>query len=32
MPTWAEFKRIIPSALRGSAIGSFLASRPAAGR
>ena len=32
MPTWAEFKRIIPSALRGSAIGSFLASCPAAGR
>src|SRR6478609_1068992 len=24
IPTWPEFKRIIPSALRGSAIGSFM--------
>src|SRR3954467_4563282 len=24
MPTWAQFKRIIPSALRGSAVGAFL--------
>src|SRR5205085_990380 len=24
IPTWPEFKRIIPSALRGSAIGSFI--------
>ncbi len=31
MPTWAEFKRIIPSALRGSAIGSFLGLLPGGG-
>jgi putative tricarboxylic transport membrane protein len=31
MPTWAEFKRIIPSALRGSAIGSFLGILPGGG-
>ncbi len=31
IPTWAEFKRIIPSALRGSAIGSFLGILPGGG-
>ncbi len=31
MPTWAEFKRIVPSALRGSAIGSFLGILPGGG-
>ncbi len=31
MPTWEEFKRIIPSALRGSAIGSFLGILPGGG-
>lgn len=31
MPTWPEFKRIIPSALRGSAIGSFLGLLPGGG-
>jgi len=31
MPTWAEFKRIIPSALRGSVIGSFLGILPCGG-
>ncbi|HUL96108.1 MAG TPA: tripartite tricarboxylate transporter permease [Usitatibacter sp.] len=31
MPTWPEFKRIIPSALRGSAIGSFLGILPGGG-
>jgi TctA family transporter len=31
MPTWSEFKRIIPSALRGSAIGSFLGILPGGG-
>jgi TctA family transporter len=31
MPTWAEFKRIIPSALRGSLIGSFLGILPGGG-
>jgi TctA family transporter len=31
MPTWAEFKRIIPSALRGSVIGSFLGILPGGG-
>jgi putative tricarboxylic transport membrane protein len=31
MPTWLEFKRIIPSALRGSAIGSFLGILPGGG-
>ena len=31
MPTGAEFKRIIPSALRGSAIGSFLGILPGGG-
>jgi TctA family transporter len=31
MPTWAEFKRIIPSALRGSAIGSFMGILPGGG-
>ena len=31
MPTWAEFKRIIPSALRGSAVGSFLGILPGGG-
>ena len=30
-PTWPEFKRIIPSALRGSAIGSFLGILPGGG-
>src|SRR5947207_594352 len=31
IPTWAEFTRIIPSALRGSAIGSFLGILPGGG-
>src|SRR4051812_8209493 len=31
MPTWPEFKRIIPSALRGGAIGSFLGILPGGG-
>jgi putative tricarboxylic transport membrane protein len=31
MPTWAEFKRIIPSALRGSLVGSFLGILPGGG-
>jgi TctA family transporter len=31
IPTWAEFKRIIPSALRGSAIGSVLGVMPGGG-
>src|SRR2546427_10681601 len=31
IPTWAEFKRIIPSALRGSVIGSFLGILPGGG-
>lgn len=31
MPTWAEFKRIIPSALRGSMIGSILGILPGGG-
>ncbi|MEY4099737.1 MAG: hypothetical protein RL300_908 [Pseudomonadota bacterium] len=31
IPTWPEFKRIIPSALRGSAIGSFLGILPGGG-
>jgi TctA family transporter len=31
MPTWPEFKRIIPSALRGSAIGSLLGVLPGGG-
>jgi len=31
IPTWQEFKRIIPSALRGSAIGSFLGILPGGG-
>ncbi|MCX4152049.1 MULTISPECIES: tripartite tricarboxylate transporter permease [Paraburkholderia] len=31
IPSWAEFKRIIPSALRGSAIGSFLGILPGGG-
>jgi TctA family transporter len=31
MPTWPEFKRIIPSALRGSLIGSFLGILPGGG-
>lgn len=31
IPTWAEFKRIIPSALRGSALGSFLGILPGGG-
>src|SRR3569832_723149 len=31
MPTWPEFKRIIPSALRGSIIGSFLGILPGGG-
>ena len=31
MPTWAEFKRIIPSALRGSAVGSLLGIIPGGG-
>ncbi len=31
IPTWAEFRRIIPSALRGSVIGSFLGILPGGG-
>jgi TctA family transporter len=31
IPTWAEFKRIIPSALRGSVVGSFLGILPGGG-
>jgi len=31
MPTWAEFKRIIPSALRGSVVGSFMGILPGGG-
>jgi putative tricarboxylic transport membrane protein len=31
IPTWVEFKRIIPSALRGSVIGSFLGILPGGG-
>jgi TctA family transporter len=31
IPTWAEFKRIIPSALRGSVLGSFLGILPGGG-
>jgi len=31
VPTWAEFKRIIPSALRGSVIGSILGILPGGG-
>lgn len=31
IPTWGEFKRIIPSALRGSVIGSFLGILPGGG-
>src|SRR5438477_2177698 len=31
IPTWAEFKRIIPSALRGSVIGSILGIMPGGG-
>jgi len=31
MPTWAEFKRIWPSALRGSLVGSFLGILPGGG-
>jgi len=31
MPTWPEFKRIIPSALRGSVIGSVLGIMPGGG-
>src|SRR6478672_7890578 len=31
IPTWAEFKRIIPSALRGGLIGSFLGILPGGG-
>jgi TctA family transporter len=31
MPTWPEFKRIIPSALRGSAVGSILGIMPGGG-
>lgn len=31
IPTWAEFKRIIPSALRGSVIGSMLGILPGGG-
>lgn len=30
-PTWGEFKRIIPSALRGSVVGSFLGLIPGGG-
>src|SRR5262249_13562968 len=31
MPSWEEFKRIFPSALRGSAVGSFLGLLPGGG-
>ncbi len=31
MPTWPEFKRIFPSALRGSAVGSFIGILPGGG-
>jgi TctA family transporter len=31
IPSWNEFKRIIPSALRGSAVGSFLGILPGGG-
>src|SRR6478609_267994 len=31
IPTWSEFKRIIPSALRGSIVGSFLGILPGGG-
>ncbi len=31
MPTWSEFKRIIPSALRGSVVGSILGIMPGGG-
>ncbi|OYU50177.1 MAG: hypothetical protein CFE31_01030 [Rhizobiales bacterium PAR1] len=31
MPTWPEFKRIIPSALRGSVVGSILGIMPGGG-
>jgi len=31
IPTWAEFKRIVPSALRGSVIGSLLGLLPGGG-
>src|SRR6059058_2571498 len=31
IPSWSEFKRIIPSALRGSAIGSFMGILPGGG-
>jgi TctA family transporter len=31
IPTWPEFKRIVPSALRGSVIGSFLGILPGGG-
>jgi TctA family transporter len=31
LPTWPEFKRIIPSALRGSVVGSFLGILPGGG-
>src|SRR4051812_16506315 len=31
IPTWPEFKRIIPSALRGSIVGSFLGILPGGG-
>jgi TctA family transporter len=31
IPSWEEFKRIIPSALRGSAVGSFLGILPGGG-
>ncbi len=31
IPTWAEFKRIMPSALRGSVIGAFLGILPGGG-
>ena len=31
IPTWAEFKRIIPSALRGSVVGSLLGILPGGG-